>query len=261
MCHYIKPKSVDSYLSGVCNQLEPFFPDVRANRQHRLVVRTIQGCKKLRPSPPSRKRPLAQSDLEALSREHLSSQSYNDNLFFTLLLTGFHGLLHLAELVWPDHKNLQDYWKIILCNSVRINQNSFEFFLPGHKADCFFKGNEVIIQATECDNNPLSLFITYLCICDQRFPFQPELWLREDSSIPTRSRFIRRLHHHFASDVGGHSMCAGGAMALAEAGIPPHMIQAIGCWSSEAFQIYIRHHPVLLASLLFGLHSPKSPSS
>lgn len=67
MCHYIKPKSVDSYLSGVCNQLEPFFPDVRANRQHRLVVRTIQGCKKLRPSPPSRKRPLARSDLEALT--------------------------------------------------------------------------------------------------------------------------------------------------------------------------------------------------
>ena len=26
--HYIKPDSVSSYLSGICNQLEPFFPEV-----------------------------------------------------------------------------------------------------------------------------------------------------------------------------------------------------------------------------------------
>lgn len=130
--------------------------------------------------------------------------------------------MHLAELVWPDHKKLQDYRKIILRNSVRVNQNLFEFFLPGHKADRFFEGNKVIIQATQCDDNPLSPFITYLCVRDQHFPFRPELWLREDGSIPTRSWFIRHLHHHFASDVGGHSMRAGGATALAEAGIPSH---------------------------------------
>lgn len=26
---HIDPKSVDSYLSGICNNLEPFYPDVR----------------------------------------------------------------------------------------------------------------------------------------------------------------------------------------------------------------------------------------
>src|SRR5580704_11500457 len=29
MSYHIKPQSVDSYLSGICNQLEPHFPDVR----------------------------------------------------------------------------------------------------------------------------------------------------------------------------------------------------------------------------------------
>jgi hypothetical protein len=33
MCHHIKPKSVESYLSGICNQLEPFFPIVRESRR------------------------------------------------------------------------------------------------------------------------------------------------------------------------------------------------------------------------------------
>jgi len=71
----------------------------------------------------------------------------------------------------------------------------------------------------------------------------------------TRSWFIRRLRHHFSSDVGGHSLRSGGATALAEAGVPPHIIQAIGRWASDAFQIYIRKHPVLLAAMLYGHRS------
>jgi hypothetical protein len=31
LSHYIKPASVDTYLSGICQQLEPLFPNVRQN--------------------------------------------------------------------------------------------------------------------------------------------------------------------------------------------------------------------------------------
>jgi hypothetical protein len=41
---HINPKSVNSYLSGICRQLEPFFPDVRQNRKTVLVSRTMSGC-------------------------------------------------------------------------------------------------------------------------------------------------------------------------------------------------------------------------
>ena len=51
MSHYIKLSSVDSYLSGICQQLEPFFPDVRKNRKSMLVHRTIRGCKCIRAIP------------------------------------------------------------------------------------------------------------------------------------------------------------------------------------------------------------------
>src|ERR1700761_5013010 len=33
MCYHINPNSVDSYLSGICNQLEPHFPNVREIRK------------------------------------------------------------------------------------------------------------------------------------------------------------------------------------------------------------------------------------
>jgi hypothetical protein len=61
-----------------------------------------------------------------------------------------------------------------------------------------------------------------------RFPYNPEIWLRMDGSIPTHSWFMLRLRRHFASDVAGQSPRSGGATALTEAGVAPHLIQAIG---------------------------------
>jgi hypothetical protein len=165
---------------------------------------------------------------------------------------GFHGLLHLGELSWPDWKNLQDFRKVIMCSSVHFHSNAYDFYLPGHKGDQFFEGNQVIIQGTSTLDDPLQPFCAYLASCDHLHRFCPELWLCANGQIPTCSWFMRRLQKHFPSDVGGHLMHAGGVTALAEAGLPPHIIQAIGCWSSEAFTIYIRQHPVLLTALLLS---------
>ena len=61
-------------------------------------------------------------------------------------------------------------------------------------------------------------------------------------------------------DIAGQSMQSGGATSLAENGVPPHLIQAIGRWVSSAFQIYIRKNLVLLQALLFrhAAHDPLS---
>jgi hypothetical protein len=103
MCHHIKPKSVDSYLSGICNQLEPFFPKVHEIRQHHLVTKTLQGCKKLCGCATSHKQPLTHLELGSLAPHYtVPGTNHNDLLFFSILLTGFHRLLRLGELTWPD---------------------------------------------------------------------------------------------------------------------------------------------------------------
>ena len=43
---FINPKSVDSYLSGIANQMEAFFPNVQENRNSILVSRTLKGAKR-----------------------------------------------------------------------------------------------------------------------------------------------------------------------------------------------------------------------
>ena len=44
MCHYIKPDSIDTYLSGIFHQLEPYFPNVQEICKSRLVHCTLEGC-------------------------------------------------------------------------------------------------------------------------------------------------------------------------------------------------------------------------
>jgi hypothetical protein len=258
MAHHIKPKSVSSYLSGICNQLEPFFPDVRSHRRHWLVTKTLAGCRKMLPSTTSRKRPITRTELASVAQRYTPPASLDDALFLAILLTSFHGLLRLGESTWPDNKTLCDYRKVVMRSSVSIHPSSFEFVLPGHKADRLFEGSKVLIQSTNLADDALGPFKTYLALRDHHFPLRPELWIKEDRSIPTRAWFLHRFHQHFSGNVGGHSLRAGGATALAEAGIPPHMIQAIGRWSSEAFQIYIRQHPVVLAAHLYGGYNDSS---
>lgn len=246
--HYINPRSVDSYLSGICNGLEPYYPHVREARKHPLVVKALRGAKKIRAIGIHRKRALSRTEIGSVRSSYDSSIDYDDHLFVTLLLTGFHGLLRLGELVWPDKKSVQDYRKVVLRPSVQFTQASFSFYLPVHKGDRFFEGNQVLIMQTHTADDPFSAFKDYLVRRDAAWPFNPELWLRRDGSVPTRRWFITRLHQHFPSNVAGHSLRSGGATALAQAGVPMHVIQAVGRWSSEAFQLYIRTHPLLLVT-------------
>ena len=260
MCHHIKPGSVATYLSGICQQLEPYFPNIRAARNSALVHRTLQGCKRLRATPTTRKRALTLTDLETVVNALADSLDYDDILFLAQLLTGFFALFRLGELTYPDDPELRDPRKVTKRMSVRFSDTSFQFFLPGHKADRFFEGNTIIVRKNQRIFDPHKHFMAYLTACDNKFPFSSPLWLTSTGCIPTRSFFIKRLRRFFSSDTAGQSLRAGGATSLAENGVPPSIIQAIGRWASDAFKIYIRKNPVLIQALLFGQTARASSS-
>jgi len=58
MCHHIKPDSVDTYLSVICQQLEPYFLKVHEARRGQLVHHMLEGCKHLHGTPTIRKHAL-----------------------------------------------------------------------------------------------------------------------------------------------------------------------------------------------------------
>ena len=155
-------------------------------------------------------------------------------------------------MTYPDNPELCDPRKVTKCNSVWLSDTSFQFFLPTHKANRFFEGNRIIIQKNHCIFDPHKFFTAYLRICDDKFPLSSPLWLTSKGVVPTRSFFIKCLCRFFNSDSAGQSLQAGGTTSLAENGVPPSIIQAIGRWASDAFKIYIRKNPVLIQVLLFG---------
>ncbi|KAF7341605.1 hypothetical protein MSAN_02057800 [Mycena sanguinolenta] len=255
MCHHIKPDSVDSYLSGICNQLESAFPNVLKVRASPLVRNTLKGGKRLFGRGAKRKRPLSTSDLLTVERTFAAqpSMSHDDKLFVAILFCGFDGLLRLGELTWPDAVDLRNWKKVTRRSSVKFTPSSVGFFLPGHKADKFFEGNQIIISSrADPELDTVAKVRRYLASRDSLFPFHPALWVRKDGTIPTRSWFIACLRKFFDKDIAGHSMRAGGATSLAEAGVPPDQIRAIGRWASDAFQCYIRKNPTLMQSMLHG---------
>jgi hypothetical protein len=254
---HINPKSVDTYLSGIANQLESHFPDVRVARKSALVSRTLQGVKRRYGVPTTRKLPLTPNNLRTVCNAYNDDPSYDNLLFVTQLLIGTHCLMRLGELTWPDKITLRDYRKISMRHSVSFLHQAISFWLPGHKADQFFEGNRLIVHQSAAPD-PYTFFLQYLTSRDSHFPIRPELWLRDDGTIPTRGWFIARLRVFFPSSIAGQSMRAGGATSLAEAGTPPNLIQVAGRWTSETFNRYVRKSPFLFEALLIGRSSLQS---
>ena len=141
MCHHIKPDSVNTYLSGICQQLEPYFANVQEARKGRLVHRTLEGCKCLCGTPTIRKHALTIADLNIICSTYNDTSSHDNLLFYTQLCVGFFTLMQLGELTFPDNVALHGPQKVTKRSSVHPSPGFFQFFLPGHKADRFFEGN------------------------------------------------------------------------------------------------------------------------
>lgn len=244
MSAHIEPRSVNSYLSNIVGYLSPFFPNAREERNSLLVSQTMAGCFKRFSNPVKQKRPLTEDDLLLVLIS--CNNSFDDQLFAALTMVGFRNLHRLGELVWPDELVKRSHRKLIKRSSVaRLNSELLSYHLPYNKADKTYQGHVCMLQALPSPACPVKALNSYIAARDARFPYNPELFLREDGTVPTRSWYMARLRRIFGTDVGGHSLRAGGATALALAGVPEHLIQRIGRWASEAFQIYIRSHPIL----------------
>ena len=251
MSRHIDPRSVNSYLSGIAQQLEDYFPSARINRNSKLVHRTMQGCLKLYSQPTRRKSPLTSLDLEQVVTVFNQGEAHHDDkLFVAMLLTGFYALLRLGEMAFPDDAHIRDWRKISRRRTVVVTETTYRFILPFHKADRFFNGSEILITAGPWSPNPLPHFLAYLSSRDALFPLHSPLWVRENGDIPCRSFFTHRLATFFGPEICGQSMRAGGATFLAEHHVPPSLIQARGRWSSDAFLFYIRKNPALLINMI-----------
>src|SRR5271168_4501630 len=67
----------------------------------------MTGCLRRFGRPTNRKAPFSRTDLLYVLTKTPSPRSHDDLLFLALLFTGFHALMRLGELVFPDKKDLR----------------------------------------------------------------------------------------------------------------------------------------------------------
>src|ERR1700737_3354354 len=96
--------------------------------------------------------------------------------------------------------------------------SDFVFLIPAHKTDTAFEGNRVHITHIIGAPDPKPIMANYIRSRDVLFPLHPQLWLCANGFSPTCSWFLCRLQQYCLPNIAGHSMRAGGATALAQAG-------------------------------------------
>src|SRR5258708_8095242 len=125
MSHHIKPTSVKSYLSGICVELEPFYPDICSICSSKLINHTLMGCTKLYGSPAKRKRALMENDLWLIICSAPHAAMHDDLLFLAIVIVGWHCLLRLGELVDLDASHLRELFKSTIPLVVTFNDFRF----------------------------------------------------------------------------------------------------------------------------------------
>ena len=112
------------------------------------------------------------------------------------------------------------------------------------KNDPFGKGAQVVLGSTHsrspCPVNALKEFL------EARLPSPEPLFITKDASSLLKEAFVSVVRR--ALETAGlnpalyaaHRFRNGAATSAAAAGIPAHMIQTLGRWSSDAFKLYIR---------------------
>lgn len=258
MSSYVQPHTVATYLSGIIFHLQEIFPETRQVRESWLVKRTLQGALRLRSLPVKRKRHLVPSDLDAAIASVHADPNYDRILFCAMLFVGFHGLLRTSELTLTDDESLQDYRRVMMRTHLKKTAFGFSILLSGHKADQSHLGNDVILAARDDPLDPRTPLLAYLVLRDSNFPLSPFLWLRANGDVPTYSWFTSTLKSVLGEDFGGSSMRSGGATWLSASGSSDDDIRRAGRWSSEAYERYLRAHPLILHARLWRNNNPSS---
>jgi hypothetical protein len=225
LSHYIEPRLVDTYLSGIANKLEFMFPDMHAARRSPLVTQTLQGCKRQFSKPIRQKLPIGEHDIVCIIQSIGILPDYDNALFIAMLMTGFKTLQHLGELAWPDSVKFQSYRKVAMCHTLIQTPTTISYTLPYQKNDSLRSGYKILLCISPKLNlDSLGHMQFYLTLHDAKHLHHPALWVTESGTVPTHSWFLCKLHLFGGQEFTGYSMRAGGATALAAAGMSGDLI-------------------------------------
>ena len=122
------------------------------------------------------------------------------------------------------------------------NAQSFSVFIKCSKTDAFHKGCFIFLGCGSFPLCPVVSLTNYLHLCG---PGPGPLLIYQNGTLLSRSQLSSFLQTTLQSagipgKFSGHSFRIGAATTAARKGLPDHLINTMGCWSSEAYLLYLR---------------------
>lgn len=226
----LKPQSIKVYLFGVRNMhLEHGFPDPLSDALQ--LRRLLRGIKRLKGVARNPRLPVTPS---LLRRFHclLDLTHYDHTMLWAAILVAFFGFLRSSELLALQHEDVirrPEGYHII----VKVSKT--DPFRHGTTVKLTPSGDRILCAVTALDR--------LLAVSPSR---KGHLFCFENRT-PLTQHHLNTLIRELAGRTGvnsqlysSHSFRIGAASAAAAAGIPDWKIQAIGRWSSDCYQRYIR---------------------
>ena len=213
-------------------------------------IRRSQGGSLARPQRP----PLTLSHLRVLHEYLHRAYAPNDAMMLWAAFTSaFFGLLRSSEFTAPSSSSILPSTLMFYHVTFTYAPHTARLFLPMSKTDPYGSGASVILFALNSPFCPVSALATfYRAHPTSRGP----LFTFAAGGFLTRSHVAAVLAVVFPSQpaLNTHSFRIGGASALAAAGVPDYIIQAMGRWTSDSFLRYVRLSPPSLREYQHRMH-------
>ena len=239
----IQHSSIKVYLSAVRSlHIEQGFPDPLLNCLR--LQRVLRGVKRSQGSPAGQRLPITDSLLLVIHRA-LDLKIFDYCAFWAACLLGYFGFLRTAELTVPNlasfspalHLSVADIavdsLQSLTCLPVRINAS---------KTDPFHLGCHVHIGLGRAPLCAVHALLAYLSV---RGNVPGPLFLLANGQPLSCSILTDWLRQIFSTagidgNFSSNSFRIGAASVAARNAVPDHLIQALGRWTSNAYQLYIR---------------------
>ncbi|XP_039527431.1 uncharacterized protein LOC120479218 [Pimephales promelas] len=239
--------SIKSYLSGIqfFHKLIHGAPSPEINNSQTSLL--IKGIQRSQPTRPDTRQPITLDILtKCIQTLRTGYRSLNTSRTLdAMFILAFFGFLRCSELAITSrfdpkiHPNISDL-------SVLDNE-TISFLIKQSKTDQTKKGHFIYIFNLSSPIQPFQTILAYLQLRNShaKSPLEP-LFIDDSNKPVTRFWFQKHLKSVLqlsgipAENFSSHSFRIGAATSAAQKGLSQQQIQALGRWSSDAFQTYIR---------------------
>ena len=243
LVYSIQHSSIKLYLSAVRSlHIEQGFSDPLLNCLQ--LQQVLRGDKRSQGSPAAQRLPITDSLLLVIHRA-LDLNIFDHCAFWAACMLGYFGFLHAAEFTVP---NLASFSPVFHLSVADIAVDSLQsptclcVWIKASKTDPFRQGCCIHIGLGRA---PLCTVHALLAYLSMRGNVTGPLFLLANGQLLSRSILTDWLQQIFSTagiegNFSSHSFRIGAATVAARNSIPDHLIQALGRWTSNAYQLYIR---------------------